>query len=157
MGQPDTPACPEPGPDRHQELPKSMNLAKRRGRRRARPGFTLPTPTESAPEPSTDAFPTADAFPTLDALPAADAFPTADVFPTAAVFPFSPGGTEGTMGCRAGTPKPGTWKDAWLTGKARAGQGCPGPAAHVSFPWQGRSLLADSGRDRSWEQFLREN
>lgn len=124
MGQPDTPACPELGPDWHQELPKAMNLAKRRGWRKARLGFTLPTPAETAPEAS------ADAFPTLDALPGADALPTTDVFPTAAVFPFSPGGTEGSTGCRAGTPKPGTWKAAWLAGKARAGQGCPGPAAH---------------------------
>lgn len=121
MGQPDTPTCAEPGPDRHQELPKATNLAKRRGRRKARLGFTLPTPAETAAEAGTDAFPTADAFPTLDALPVADAFPTTDVFPTAAVFPFSPGRTQGSMGCRAETPKPGPWKDAWLAGKARAG------------------------------------
>lgn len=98
MGQLDTAACAEP--DGHQELPKAMNLAKRGGRRKAGPGFTLLTPAETAPEASTDAFPTADAFPTLDALPAADAFPTTAVFPTAAESPFSPGGTEGSAGCR---------------------------------------------------------
>lgn len=67
----------------------------------------------------------------------------------AAVFPFSPGGTRGLDGCRAGTPKPGTWKDAWLTGKARAVQGCPGPAAHgiPSMPGEGPPCCFRVGRE----------
>lgn len=44
-------------------------------------------------------------------------------------------------------------KDAWLAGKARTGQGRPGPAAHGIPSMVGRGFLADSGWDRSWEQF----
>lgn len=63
MGQPDTPACPEPEPDGHQELPKAMNLAKRRGRRKARRDSLSPPPQRLLQSPAQMHFPRQMHFP----------------------------------------------------------------------------------------------
>lgn len=44
-----------------------------------------------------------------------------------------------------------------LQGKPELDKDAQGQLLVVSLPWQGRGLLADSGWDRSWEQFLSGN